>query len=112
MALAVGLGAFGAHALPKFTTLDLPYATNLWQTATLYFLIHGLGVVVIGILAQLKLSTPTPAYLMTLGCFLFCGSLYALALGASKSLGAVAPIGGTLFVVSWLCLAWHLTKPL
>lgn len=110
MALAVALGAFGAHALPKLTPLDMPYATHLWQTATLYFLVHGLGVVMVGILTHLKLGTPMPAYLMTIGCLLFCGSLYALALGAPKVLGAVAPIGGTLFVVAWLCLAWQLTK--
>lgn len=110
MALAVALGAFGAHALPKLTPLDATYATSLWQTATLYFLVHGLGVMGVGILTHLRLGTLLPAYLMTAGCLLFCGSLYALALGFPKILGAVAPIGGTLFVASWLCLAWQLTR--
>ena len=37
---------------------------------------------------------------------LFSGSLYALALGAGKFLVWVTPIGGSLFLIGWLCLAY------
>jgi len=41
-----------------------------------------------------------------LGIFFFSGSLYALALGASKALVWVTPIGGTAFLVGWAALAF------
>lgn len=48
------------------------------------------------------------------GMILFCGSLYALALGAPRIVGAITPVGGVLFLAGWLTLAWaglHLKKP-
>jgi uncharacterized membrane protein YgdD (TMEM256/DUF423 family) len=44
-------------------------------------------------------------WLFLAGIALFSGSLYALALGAPKWLGAVAPLGGTAFVLGWLAFA-------
>jgi uncharacterized membrane protein YgdD (TMEM256/DUF423 family) len=38
------------------------------------------------------------------GIVLFCGSLYAMALGAPHWLGAVTPVGGMAFVVGWIAL--------
>ena len=49
-----------------------------------------------------NLAAGTWAY----GILLFSGSLYALALGAGKFLIWVTPIGGTLFLIGWLCLAF------
>ena len=40
------------------------------------------------------------------GVVLFSGSLYAMALGAPRWLGAVTPIGGLLFLLGWATLAW------
>jgi uncharacterized membrane protein YgdD (TMEM256/DUF423 family) len=36
---------------------------------------------------------------------LFCGSLYALALGAPRQLGVVTPIGGAALILGWLAFA-------
>jgi len=44
-------------------------------------------------------------WLFLAGIALFSGSLYALALGAPKWLGAVAPLGGTAFILGWLAFA-------
>ena len=42
---------------------------------------------------------------MTLGTLIFSGCLYALVLSGRKWLGAIVPIGGTLMIVGWVCLA-------
>jgi len=49
----------------------------------------------------LPFRTRYPTALFLLGTLLFCGSLYAMALGAPRWLGAVAPIGGLLFMAGW-----------
>jgi uncharacterized membrane protein YgdD (TMEM256/DUF423 family) len=36
---------------------------------------------------------------------IFCGTIYALAFGAPRVLGAVTPIGGLSLIVGWLLLA-------
>lgn len=41
-----------------------------------------------------------------LGILLFSGSLYALALGASRIFVWTTPIGGTLFLVGWAALVY------
>lgn len=99
------LGAFGAHGLKSFAT---PKALEYWQTATLYLFIHALGVFVVAILTHLKLTHPRPAYCLLAGILIFCGSLYLMALGLPRWLGAITPIGGTLFVAGWVWLAMSL----
>jgi uncharacterized membrane protein YgdD (TMEM256/DUF423 family) len=37
---------------------------------------------------------------------LFCGSLYALAAGAPRIVGAITPLGGLAFLAGWAVLAW------
>ncbi len=46
----------------------------------------------------------------SLGIVLFSGSLYALALGATKSVAWLTPIGGTLFLIGWAMLAYRSYK--
>ncbi len=106
MAIGVMLGAFGAHGLKNFAT---PKALELWQTATLYLFIHGLGILLVGVLVALGLSNKKPAVCFGVGILLFSGSLYAMALGAPRFLGAITPMGGTLFIIGWLWLFFTLT---
>ena len=94
-ALGVALGAFGAHALKARLSADM---LAVWQTAVQYHLWHALGLVAIGLLAQhLPASVPVrvAGWLMLAGIVLFSGSLYALALSGTRSLGAIAPFGGS-----------------
>jgi uncharacterized membrane protein YgdD (TMEM256/DUF423 family) len=103
-ALAVALGAFGAHALKARLS---PEALVLWNTAVQYHFWHALGVLIMG-LAALHFDpvwTRTAGWLLAAGTALFCGSLYALALGAPKALGAVAPVGGMALIAGWLLFA-------
>lgn len=102
MAIAVALGAFGAHGLKSSVSIQ---QLEWWQTATLYWFIHGLGLLFIGILIRLNYTTQTTAWLLQIGALIFAGSLYAMTLGAPRWLGAITPIGGVLMIAGWLWLA-------
>ncbi|MGP5502065.1 DUF423 domain-containing protein [Psychrobacter faecalis] len=102
MAIAVALGAFGAHGLKNSVSIQ---QLEWWQTATLYWFVHGLGLLLVGILIRLNYTTQTTAWLLQIGALIFAGSLYAMALGAPRWLGAITPIGGMLMIVGWLWLA-------
>ena len=103
LAAAVGLGAFGAHGLKNIATTQ---QLEWWHTATLYFLAHGLGLLLVGVLIRLNMISQTPAWLIQIGILIFAGSLYAMTLGAPRWFGVITPIGGTLMIAGWLWLAW------
>jgi uncharacterized membrane protein YgdD (TMEM256/DUF423 family) len=107
MALAVGLGAFGAHGLRG--RLDA-YAMGVYEKAVFYHFIHGLGLLIISFLPKTgtfsETATAWVCTLLLLGILLFSGSLYALALSGNRMLGAVTPFGGIAFIAAWLALAW------
>ena len=105
MALGVILGALSAHASKGAAH---PEAQRLMQTAVLYQLVHGLGLLLVGTLARTGASTWLVAagVLLLLGVLFFCGSLWFLAM-TGRSLGPVAPLGGILFIAGWLALAGY-----
>ena len=47
-----------------------------------------------------------PSQAIALGAAIFAGTLYAMALGAPRWLGAITPIGGSLLIAGWVALAW------
>ncbi|MGU9957599.1 MAG: DUF423 domain-containing protein [Arenicellales bacterium WSBS_2016_MAG_OTU3] len=105
MAIAVTLGAFGAHALKARLT---PEMLNVFETGNRYHFYHALGLLVVGVLAHFypdSNSIKNAGWIMLLGIFLFCGSLYWLAIGAPKWVGPVTPLGGLAFIVAWIMLA-------
>lgn len=106
--LAVALGAFGAHGLQSRLAEVADGAKRLswWQTAAQYHLMHALA---LGLVALLVAQVPRARYAglaFTLGTLLFSGSLYAMALGGPRWLGAVTPLGGLGFLAGWAVLAW------
>jgi len=99
-ASAVVLGAFGAHALRG--VLD-GRGTELWHTAVNYHFWHALALVLAVTVATGRAArVATIAY--AVGIVVFCGSLYALALGAPRWFGAITPLGGVAFIVGWIAL--------
>lgn len=104
MAVGVLLGAFGAHGLKSFAT---PYQLDIWQTATLYLFIHTIALFVVAAACHVGYAHKKHAAPFLIGITLFCCSLYAMALGAPRMLGALTPIGGLCFVIGWLSLAWR-----
>jgi uncharacterized membrane protein YgdD (TMEM256/DUF423 family) len=103
---AVGLGAFGAHALKTRLAPDMQ---AIWQTAVQYHAWHALGLLAVGLYTMQRPDAPgasLAAWLFVAGIVLFSGSLYALALSGVRGLGAVTPFGGVAFLAGWLAFAW------
>ncbi|MEQ9403691.1 MAG: DUF423 domain-containing protein [Cyclobacteriaceae bacterium] len=104
-AIAVGLGAFGAHALKA--NLESTGNLTTYQTAVHYQFYHTLALLIIGLLLTrypnqwLNYS----GWLMMVGIVIFSGSLYFLAIFNIKWLGAITPIGGLGLIMGWGCLA-------
>jgi uncharacterized membrane protein YgdD (TMEM256/DUF423 family) len=76
-----------------------------WNTGVQYHVWHALAMVLVGLASAVVADGPwlrASGLLLLAGIVLFSGSLYALALGAPKWLGAVAPLGGTAFILGWL----------
>ena len=105
MALGVALGAYAAHAAKGAAH---PEAARLLQTAVQYQLVHGIGILVVALLARREASRWLAAAggLLGAGVVLFCGSLWVLAL-TLRSLGPAAPLGGLAFIAGWIALAVH-----
>lgn len=102
--VGVGAGAFGAHGLKRMITPDM---LSVWQTAVLYQLIHGLGMLIIAALGS-RFASPLLSLsggVMFAGILIFSGSLYALVLTNTKWLGAITPIGGAAFLIAWAMVA-------
>ena len=107
MAVAVACGAFAAHGLKARLSGE---QMAWWQTGTQYFFYHALGLLIVGMLLRINLTSPTIAWVMQLGIVFFTGSLYLMALGMPRWLGAITPIGGTLFIIAWIWLAISVAK--
>jgi uncharacterized membrane protein YgdD (TMEM256/DUF423 family) len=104
MFVAVAAGAFGAHGLKKILSADM---LAVWQTAVTYQIAHALGLLAVALLMP-RLQSGLTAWagaLMLAGIVIFSGSLYVLALTGVRALGAVTPIGGAAFLLSWALLA-------
>lgn len=105
---AVGLGAFGAHALrARFEDgAEGIKAQGWWTTATHYQLTHAVALFA---LAAFSVRTPSSvasaaALCFAIGSLVFSGTLYAMALGAPRWFGAITPIGGLLLLAGWACV--------
>ena len=92
-ALAVAAGAFGAHGAAS------EQAAQWLRTGGMYQLVHAVAAV------ALASRHPRSAAVLLLGAAIFALTLYAMALGAPRWLGAVTPIGGALLIAGWICVA-------
>jgi uncharacterized membrane protein YgdD (TMEM256/DUF423 family) len=92
-ALAIAAGAFGAH---RFTGKEAEWL----RTGGFYQLVHAVAV-----LALARAAAPSALWMLLVGATIFAGTLYAMALGAPRWLGAVTPIGGVVMIVGWVWLA-------
>jgi uncharacterized membrane protein YgdD (TMEM256/DUF423 family) len=103
-ALAVATGAFGAHALAARLT---PERLATWETASRYHMYHALALVLLG-LAGARWPSPllnAAGWLFVAGIIIFGGTVYTLALGGPRWLGAITPLGGLSLIVAWLLFA-------
>ena len=114
-ALAIILGAFGAHGLEKLITVD---AIQTFETGVKYQMYHAILLLVLGNMTQLsEKSKKLTYYLVVAGIFMFSFSIYLLATNSLtsfdfKTIGYVTPIGGLLLILGWLVLGYHSLKQL
>lgn len=129
-ALAVVLGAFGAHGLePRLKAVygnqeksiaghTVPATYKYLQdfkTGADYHMYHALGLLALGIASaqrnEVRESQRVAAWCFVMGIILFSGSLYVLALTGLKWLGAIAPLGGSLMIIGWVSFAIGMRTP-
>lgn len=107
LALAVGIGAFGAHGLRG--RLD-EYSMGVYEKAVFYHFVHAIGILLAGVLLKVQAvgegAGTWSAALLLAGILLFSGSLYVLAVSGQRWLGAVTPFGGLCFIAGWLLLGF------
>lgn len=94
IALAIAAGAFGAHGATGS-------ASEWLRTGALYAMVHGVAAIAISQRAQ------GPVTLMLAGSMIFALTLFAMAAGAPRWLGAVTPLGGLAMIAGWLWLAFY-----
>ena len=108
-AIAVALGAFGAHGLKKIVPAE---TVQIFQTGVQYQMYHALALLLTGLLFE-KCSqrfVKTAGILFIIGVILFSGSLYILTAGkvaeitAMDKAGIITPFGGLAFIGGWLFL--------
>ena len=108
LALAVGLGAFGAHGLKDRLAA---YSMGVYEKAVLYHFFHALGILLVALLGRSGVISASgearTAWLLFAGIVLFSGSLYVLAVSGIRGLGAITPLGGLAFIAGWLALAYE-----
>ena len=104
--IAVALGAFGAHALQSgFDDEGRPAGGKpprciCWSMLRSPRPFHAADGARFG----------TAALTVLIGATVFAGTLYAMALGAPRWLGAITPIGGVGLLIGWGLIAWAALK--
>ncbi|MFT5753610.1 MAG: uncharacterized membrane protein YgdD (TMEM256/DUF423 family) [Flavobacterium sp.] len=106
-ALAIVLGAFGAHGLKKFLAIE---QLNSFEVGVRYQMYHALFLLFVAQTNYITDKQKTIVFLLTLiGIVLFSGSIYLLATSTitnikAKFIGPLTPIGGLLLISSWIYL--------
>ena len=103
--VGVAAGAFGAHGLKSRLDADM---LAIFETGVRYQMYHAFALLAVAWAASRWPAGAAGAagWCFVAGIVIFSGTLYALALGGPRWLGAITPIGGVAFLAGWLCLAW------
>jgi len=108
-ALAVILGAFGAHSLKQIVALE---SLSTFETGVRYHFYHSFALLATGMLYERFRSKwiRFAGYGFITGIILFSGSLYMITLIQAtqmvglKGIGIITPFGGLFFIASWIAL--------
>ena len=93
-AVAIGAGAFGAHAASG-------QPAEWLRTGATYQLVHATAALFV-----LTLDRRAAVFLLA-GASIFAVSLYAMAVGGPRWLGAITPVGGLAMILGWLMIAFR-----
>ncbi|MGM0882667.1 MAG: DUF423 domain-containing protein [Bacillota bacterium] len=103
-ALAIALGAFGAHGLENSIS---EHYLEVFETGVRYHMYSALGLMLISLFAKHTNVTKlvrNGGRLILAGTVLFSGSLYAIALSSVSELGIITPFGGVAILAGWTCV--------
>lgn len=107
-ALAIVIGAFGAHGLKELLG---PEQKAWFEKGVQYHQLAAVGALLMAVLADRDAPADgINGFLLLGGAAIFSGTLYLMALGAPRWLGAVTPIGGTLMIAAWVRFAWQYAR--
>ncbi len=117
MAIAISLGAMGAHYLKETLHLSAERLAN-WHTAVFYQIVHALAILVIVMLSkQINIKISKSIVLFIVGTCLFSGSIYLITLNSiwemdwlKYSMIPATPLGGICFIFGWVLLTINLFK--
>lgn len=110
MALAIAIGAFGAHGLKSLVSESL---LKTFNTGVEYHFYNSLGLFAATFIMYLKPTSKKAvlaSWLIFIGMIIFSFSLYFLVIFNMPILGAITPIGGTLLIIAWILLAISINK--
>jgi uncharacterized membrane protein YgdD (TMEM256/DUF423 family) len=109
LALAVLLGAFGAHGLKNMVS---PEKLVTFETGIRYHFYHAFGILFIGILQQIVQTAKfqITLYSFLVGILLFSFNCYFYVMSGMKIFAMIVPIGGLLFVLGWIMLGVRILK--
>ncbi|NGX82743.1 DUF423 domain-containing protein [Aequorivita sp. KMM 9714] len=109
LAITIGIGAFGAHSLKEVLNSS---SLITFEVGVRYQMYHGLAILFLGLVPLI----PQPLkkrifWLFITGIIFFSGSIYLLSMNEILSfdtsvIGFITPIGGLLFMVGWILLAF------
>ncbi len=107
--LAVGLGAFGAHALRDRLSSDM---LTIFEVGVRYHMYHALGLLAVAwaISRWPEKNLNAAGWAFIVGIIIFSGSLYILSITGMRWLGAITPIGGLAFLIGWAILVWSVAR--
>ena len=106
----VAAGAFGAHGLRESLSEEM---LEIWRTGAHYQQIHAVAALAVALPEGFDRGRATAVVLFAGGIIVFAGTLYALALGGPRILGAVTPLGGLALMAGWAAVgvsSWRSSK--
>ena len=109
LALAVLIGAFGAHGLKAIVT---PENLVTFETGVRYHFYHGFALVMVALTQQLfpGIKLNASFYAFFVGILLFSFNCYFYVLSGMKIFAMLVPLGGLLFMIGWIILGLKALK--
>jgi uncharacterized membrane protein YgdD (TMEM256/DUF423 family) len=109
LALAVLIGAFGAHGLKSMVEAE---KLVTFETGVRYHFFHAFGLMILGLIQNQypTLNTNTSFWAFCAGILLFSFNCYFYVLSGIKIFAIIVPVGGLLFILGWVVLSWKLLK--
>lgn len=111
MAATIAIGAFGAHGLKEMLDAD---ALATFEVGVRYQMYHAFGILILALVPSISQKLKQRIFwLFIIGILFFSGSIYLLSMSSLISfevstIGFITPLGGLLFIMGWVLLAYGL----